>query len=52
MSRHFVVTNWFAWIIEAHKAGMSDADIRFVLTVVGVMDGLREVLQRDQVNRE
>lgn len=45
--KHFIVTNWFAWIIEAHKAGFSESDILFVLTTVGVLDELRAALARE-----
>jgi hypothetical protein len=46
MKRHFVVTNWFVWIIEAHHAGYSDADILFILKTIGVLDELRRILAK------
>jgi hypothetical protein len=45
------VENWFQWILDAHKDGYSDADIRFVLDVSGVRDGLRRALEADAKKR-
>lgn len=47
LSRSFHVTNWFAWIIEARDAGYSQADMRWILNTVGVMDELRRVVEAD-----
>jgi hypothetical protein len=49
-SKHFVFSNWFAWILEARAAGYSLADIRFVLKTVGVFDDIRAIVDRANEN--
>jgi hypothetical protein len=48
--KYFKVDNWFAWMIEAHHEGYSDADIRWLLKTVGVWDRLVEIVKAQ--NRE
>jgi len=42
----FIVSNWFAWILEARDAGFSEADILFVLKTVGVLEQMRAILAK------
>ena len=51
-SHIFVVNNWFAWVIEAHNVGYSDADILFVLKTIGVLDEMRAALTRFAAAKE
>lgn len=44
----FHVTNWFQWCLDARDAGFSQADMRFILNTVGVMDAMRAALKADE----
>ena len=46
-SGHFIVTNWWQWILDAHKAGMSRADILWILKIVGVLEQMQEIAARN-----
>lgn len=48
----FHVTNWYKWAIDAHHLGFTNADIRFVLATVGVLDEMRARLQKDDSEQE
>lgn len=48
----FHVANWFQWCLDARDAGYSQADMRWILNTVGVMDELRRAVEADNAKRE
>jgi hypothetical protein len=51
-SRKYTISNWFTWMVQAHQDGFSDADIRFVLQTVGVMEAVQAAVQADNNRRQ
>jgi len=52
LQRRFVVNNWLVWIVEAHHAGYSDADIRWILKTVGVWERIVEIVRKEGKDAE